>query len=171
MKTLLLFFIFLTTLFAHPHTFIEVYPTIKQKGSNIDHIHFKWEIDEMTSAILIMEFDQNFNGKIDKEENEFIKENYFKDLANYNYYTDIKIDKKVIVTKPRNITATIENGKVCYNFEIHINSPKEKIELDFYDEDRFVAMILKKEFVKSKLSYSIKDVDNDIYFAYRLSFN
>ena len=55
-------------LLAHPHTFIEVYPTIKVKGNKITNFHLKWKMDEMTSSMLVMEFDQNGDGKIDKKE-------------------------------------------------------------------------------------------------------
>ncbi|QKF77452.1 DUF1007 family protein [Arcobacter defluvii] len=36
-----------------------------------------WKFDEMTSELLIMEFDENCNGKIDEKEQKYIKENYF----------------------------------------------------------------------------------------------
>ena len=54
---------------AHPHTFIDLYPTLHVKGDTIVKTEFKWKMDDMTSAMLIMEFDVNGNGKIDKEEN------------------------------------------------------------------------------------------------------
>lgn len=35
----------------------------------------------MTSELLIMEFDENCNGKIDEKEQKYIKENYFQMVA------------------------------------------------------------------------------------------
>jgi hypothetical protein len=40
-----------------------------------------WKFDEMTSELLIMEFDENCNGKIDEKEQKYIKENYFQMVA------------------------------------------------------------------------------------------
>ena len=68
MKKIILFLLLTITLFAHPHTFIEVYPTLEVKDSKFEKIHFKWVLDEMSSTILIMELDANGNGRIDKKE-------------------------------------------------------------------------------------------------------
>ena len=90
MKKLIFIFIFFTNiLFAHPHTFIDIYPTIKIKDNKITYLRFRWEIDEMTSSMLIMEFDQDGDGKIGKKENFFIYSSYFVSLQDYNFYTDI----------------------------------------------------------------------------------
>lgn len=66
---------------AHPHTFMDVYPALHVKGDKIVKTHIKWKMDDMSSAMLIMEFDTNGNGKIDEKENAFIYENYFLSLT------------------------------------------------------------------------------------------
>lgn len=164
--------VFVNLLFAHPHTFIDIFPTIDNKNNNIKTIHFSWSFDEMTSQLLIMEFDQNFNGKIDKEEISYIKENYFDSLSEYNFYTDIKLSNKSIKTKPINFKAAIkDNMRVTYEFDVVINKNKDDVKIEFYDTEMFTAFMLKKEFIKSDLGFKIVDVDNDIYFAYKLQFN
>lgn len=164
--------LFLNLLFAHPHTFIDVFPTIDSKNNKIKTIHFSWSFDEMTSQLLIMEFDQNMNGKIDKDELSYIKNNYFNSLEQFNYYTDIKISKKPIKTKPINFNSKIKDGtKITYEFDIVINADKKDLQVEFYDSEMFTAFMLKKDFIKSDLKYDVVDVDNDYYFAYRLLFN
>ncbi len=143
---------------------------IHSKKNKISNIDFKWYIDEMTSQLLIMEFDQNFDGKIDENENAIIKENYFNTLGAYNFYTHIKLGNKPILTKPIALKTTIEGMRVVYNFSIQLDKNKQNISLDFYDQDRFVAMIVKKEFIKSATPYKISEIDNDFYFLYRLEF-
>lgn len=171
-KYLIIFLLFINNLFAHPHTFIDVFPTIDNKSEQIEKIHFKWSFDEMTSQVLIMEFDQNFNGKIDKDEIAYIKENYFLGLEEFNFYTDIKISNKSIKTKPINFTSSIDdNLRVSYEFDIIINTNKNNLNIEFYDTEMFTAFMLKKEFIKSDLGFKVVDVDNDIYFAYKLQFN
>ncbi|MCK5111191.1 MAG: DUF1007 family protein [Arcobacteraceae bacterium] len=155
---------------AHPHTFIEVYPTIKVKNNTTVKINFKWKLDEMTSSMLIMEFDQNGDGKIDKKENKFIYTSYFISLKDYNFYTDIKIkDKTQFFPEPKNFKATIENNKICYSFDIEEKYNIKDTKFDFGDEEFFVAMILKKEFVKvTGADFKVSELDNDFYFGYRL---
>jgi ABC-type uncharacterized transport system substrate-binding protein len=133
-------------------------------------IHFKWQLDEMTSSMLIMEFDQNGDGKIDKKENFFIYSSYFITLSDYNFYTDIKINNKIQkFPKPKNFKATIENNKICYSFDIDEKYSIKNTKFDFGDPDFFVAMILKKEFVKIQGAKAIvQELDNDFYFGYRL---
>ena len=171
LRIFILNFITIGFLFAHPHTFIDIFPTIKHKNNTITTIHFDWKFDAMTSQLLLMEFDPNMDGKIDKEENEYIFINFFERLEDYGFYTDIRINKKAIKTKPINFTASIDKEqRIVYGFDIDINTPKDKLYIDFYDEESFTAFMLKKEFITSNTPFKIVDVDNDFYFAFRLEF-
>lgn len=170
MKIIFSIFVFIHTLYAHPHTFIEVYPTITVKNKTVEKIHFIWKLDEMTSSMLIIEFDQNGNNKIDDNEKEFIYQNYFSSLLDYNFYTDITtkdtIEKFPI---PNKFDAFIENNKLCYSFEIDKKLNINDSLFDFGDKDFFIAMILKKEFVTINGAQAlVSDLDNDFYFGYRL---
>ena len=170
MKYIYLILLYTASLWGHPHTFIEIYPTIKVENNQITNIHFKWKLDEMTSSMLIMEFDTNNNGKIDKKENIFIYLNYFTALSDYNFYTDIKINDKIQkFPKPKNFKATIENFKICYSFDISLKTSINNLKIDFGDEDFFIAPILKKEFLNIiGATPKITELDNDFYFGYRL---
>ncbi len=148
MKYLLSILIFTTLSFAHPHTFIEVYPTVYSKNKNIDKINIKWVIDEITSMMLIMEFDVNGNGKIDKDENQFIHDNYFASLEQYNFYMDIQSKKSTsLPVIPENFKATIKDNKIVYNFDIQEVVKIPNIKINFKDETLFVGMILKEEYI------------------------
>ncbi len=170
MKIIISFILFINILYAHPHTFIEVYPTITVKNKITEKIHFTWKMDEMTSSMLIMEFDVNANNKLDETEQQFILENYFSSLIDYNFYTDITIKEKIEkFPQPTNFKAFIENNKLCYSFEIDKKLNINETLFDFGDPDFFIAMILKKEFTKIiGASANVSDLDNDFYFGYRL---
>lgn len=160
----------ISSAFAHPHTFIEVFPTITVKDNKTQSIHFKWMLDEMTSSVLIIEFDQNGDGKINKQENKYAYENFFSTLVDYNFYTDIKIkDKTQVFPKPINFQTTIENNRVCYSFDIKKQYNIKDLKFDFGDSDFFVAMVLKDEFPKiTGAKAKVSELDNDFYFGYRL---
>ena len=172
MKLFTTLILLINIIYAHPHTFIEVYPTIIVKDNNTEKIDFIWKLDEMTSSMLIMEFDSNQNGKLDKEEQSFVYENYFTTLIDYNFYTDITVNDKIQkFPKPTNFNSFIENNRLCYSFTIKENINTKNTLFDFGDTDFFVAMILKKEFVSIKGAKAIvSDLDNDFYFGYRLEF-
>ncbi len=172
MKVLFIVFLFIATLYAHPHTFVEVYPTLEVKNSKLSTIKFKWVLDEMTSTILIMELDSNANGKIDTKENNYIEQEYFSIFKDYSYYTYIMVDGKAIKFQPQEFKATIENNRICYSFEINGNYDIKKTVLEFGDSDFYIAMILKKEFVDiNGADAKVTGVDNDFYYGYRLEFN
>ncbi len=172
MKILNILILTCLSLFAHPHTYIDVYPNVHIKDNKITTVDFSWKIDEMTSSMLIMDFDQDGDNKISTKENDFIYENYFKDLRELNFYTDIKIKNKTITfPKIKDFKTTIHNGRIIYSFSIDINQNKKDVKFDMYDEDFFVAMILKKEFIKiNKSKFKINELDNDFYFGYGLEF-
>lgn len=170
MKIIISFILFFNILYAHPHTFIEVYPTITVKNNLTEKIHFIWKMDEMTSSMLIMEFDINANNKLDKTEQEYIFENYFSSLIDFNFYTDITINERIVkFPNPINFKAFIENNKLCYSFNIEKKLDINETLFDFGDPDFFIAMILKKEFTEiTGATAVISDLDNDFYFGYRL---
>ena len=152
MKQTIIKLIFLITLFtnsySHPHTFIEVEPTVEINKNNIEKLHIKWTLDEMTSMMLIMELDVNADGKFDKNENNYIYENYFSSLKEQNFYTRIIIEQQELYIKPFNFKASIENDRLIYAFEILNILDIKDLKIDFHDEDLFVGMMLEKEFIK-----------------------
>ncbi|MEA3521719.1 MAG: DUF1007 family protein [Campylobacterota bacterium] len=170
MKILLATLGLLVSLYAHPHTFIEVYPTIHVKENSTSTVHFKWMLDDMTSAMLIMELDHNSDGKISENENSLIYTDYFSIFKDYSYYTYIKVKNRSIhFPEPQNFKASIENNKVCYSFDIEIHDDIQDTSFEFGDSDFYVAMVLKEEFVKaSGLSTKVTGVDNDFYYGYKL---
>jgi len=172
MKIFVVVYFLATTLFAHPHTFIDVYPTIKVKNNKIVSLHFKWVMDEMTSSMLIMDFDQNGDGKINSKENFFIYSSYFVSLSDYDFYTTVKINGKVVkLPKPKNFKATIENHKICYSFDIKQEYNIKNTIFEFGDPDFYVAMLLKDKYVKIQgAKAKVSEMDNDFYFGYKLEF-
>lgn len=170
MKHLLLSLVFLTSLFAHPHTFIEVYPTIEVRDAKTTKIHFKWVLDEMTSTILMMELDQDGDGTINAKENLFISQEYFSMFKDYSYYTHIIVDGKTIkAPKPKNFKATIQNNRICYSFEIEGMIDIKHAVIEFGDTAYYVAMILKDEFLKvDGASATISTVDSESYYGFKL---
>ncbi|MEA1916107.1 MAG: DUF1007 family protein [Campylobacterota bacterium] len=167
-----IFFIFIhSLLFAHPHTFIDVFPTVKLSGDDGAKINFKWKMDEMASSMLIMDFDKNADATLDKDEVSFVYTSYFKPLDEYSYFTLFKVNGVEKPLKIENFNATIENNQLVYSFDIDIKNHNSKIELMFFDKEMFVAMILEKEYVNSDTKYVLSDMDEDFYYGYKLEIN
>lgn len=147
--------LFLTNMYSHPHSFFEVFPSLYSKGNIINKINIKWYIDDISSSMLIMEFDKNFNGKIDKNEINYIYREFFSPLDEYNFYITIKENNKKIKLKaPSNFKAFIDKNRVVYSFDIVQNFNLKNMRIYFEDKELFVGMILKEEFISLK---GIKD--------------
>ena len=172
MKKIILFFLLTFPLFAHPHTFIDIYPTINFTDGSTKKINFIWKIDEMTSTMLIMDVDTDGNGKISSRENRFIRDNYFTVFEDFDYYTHIKKNgKKISFPKVKNFQATIENHRVCYSFDIEGDFKVTNTIIEFGDSDFYVAMVLKDKFIKvNGANATATGVDNDFYYGYKLEF-
>lgn len=170
MKQTLFLLLFVTALFSHPHTFMDVYPTFKSEGEKTT-LNFKWIMDDMTSAILIMDLDTNGNGKIDANENKYIQKEYFSMFKEYDYYTYVKVKgKNVSYGEPKNFQASIEQGKICYSFDIVLNAVLKDVVIEFGDKAYYTAMVLKKEFVNVEgYEIEVTRVEDD-YYGFRLAF-
>ena len=82
--------------FGHPHLFANVGLEIKALDNKINSIKISWQFDDMTSQMLLMDYDKNRDKKFDKEESLRFKTDTFDKLKEYGYYTHIKIDGKKI---------------------------------------------------------------------------
>jgi len=147
-KSIILLVLVFTSVSGHPHTFIEVKPSIKIKDKKMDNLHIKWILDEMTSMMLIMELDEDANGRFDKKENTYIYKNYFLSLEKQNFYMKISSNKKNISITPKNFKASIKNGKLVYSFDIEQEIDTKNLKINFEDEDLFVGMMLEKDYIK-----------------------
>ncbi|MBL0687171.1 MAG: DUF1007 family protein [Sulfurospirillum sp.] len=173
MKKLLIIFLLNTVnLSAHPHTFIDLHPNLHVEDGTIVKTEFKWKMDDMTSAMLIMEFDANNNGKIDKEESDFIYENYFLSLKSYNFYTEVEVDGKTMtLPKIKNFRATIEDNRICYFFELDESFSAKNTIFKFSDKEMFVAIMLKDKFIAiDGAKAKVDGEDMDFFFEHRISF-
>jgi ABC-type uncharacterized transport system substrate-binding protein len=145
MKYFLVLLVFITNSFAHPHTFIEVSPTIKVKDHKVVKLHFQWKIDEMTSSMLIMEFDQDGDGEINAKENSFVYSSYFTSLKDYNFFTIVKQDgKRLDLSKPKNFKASIIGEKICYDFDIEKEYNAKNLSFEFGDTSFFYSNDIKR---------------------------
>ena len=168
-------FIFLSLLpllsFAHPHVFADVALKIELKNSQINTVQISWHYDEMTSQMLLMDYDKNRDGKFDKKESLFFKEQVFDTLKQYEYYTHIKIDgKKIPIDKlVKEFFLTFEKNKFIVNYIISLQETKQKssIDIGFWDKEFYSSFDIDPAFVtfNKKLKFEIEEVEEDIYMG------
>jgi ABC-type uncharacterized transport system substrate-binding protein len=105
--------------FSHPHVFLENSLTIIFDQQGLAGILVKWVFDEFFSSMIVGEFDRNHNGKLEDSEIPGIKKGAFSNLANFGYFTFIRIEGKPFkVRYVRDFSATMAEGKLIYEFLI-----------------------------------------------------
>ena len=148
---LLLSFLF-TSIFAHPHLFIDVSAKFAINDSGLSGIYTYWKLDEMNSAIIMDFYDKNNSGIFEKKELiEILKIT----LVNIQNVTTLSYGTKLLsVEKVEKFNAVL-NGeeKIIYSFFIPCNISYKKLKgkkltLSFSDPTIYIAFKLKKELIQ-----------------------
>ena len=116
----LLFLFFLSCsreLNAHPHVFIDTSVTVVIGADGITGFWIEWEFDEMFSAMIIQDFDEDYDSSFSSAEIENIEENAFSNLKNFHYFTYVswkggEYDGKRV----EEFYAAVKGGTLVYRF-------------------------------------------------------
>ena len=144
----------IVTVNAHPHLFIDVMAKFMFADSVLSGVHVFWDIDEMSSASLIEEFDLDRNGKFEKTEYDKIYRDVFSWAANSNYFMVVTWGKKLLKVSgtERFVAVILPDKKIRYTFFVPfgIKLPdivNEKFVMFFNDPSMFVAFDVNKKMI------------------------
>jgi len=160
--------------FGHPHMFATVNLDVKNQAKEIHNVSIEWVFDEMNSAMLIMDYDKNFDKKFSHSESMKFKKNVFDTLGEFSYYTHLKIDGKKIDIKNlvKKFALDLRDNKFVVQYSLDLTKFKAKKEfyLGFWDEEFYTSMELMKKNVKfkEKIAFKISELQDDIYLGYIL---
>ncbi|ACZ13061.1 DUF1007 family protein [Sulfurospirillum deleyianum] len=159
-----LFFYCALNLYAHPHTYIDVYLKISENTLKI-----QWLFDEMTSQGLMNDFDVNHDGVFDSKETLLFKKDVFNPLKEFSFFTHLLVGKKKIILHPKEIRLfRLENTFVIeFTLDLHPYQHQKK-SIGFWDESFLCALFVEPEHIQSSLHYTLKEVDNAYYSGYLL---
>ncbi len=105
--------------YSHPHVFVVNNITIIFDDHGFSGIRVNWGFDEFFSSMIAGDYDKNRNKKLEKPEIAIIKKEAFNYLANFDYFSFIKIDGKPFKVKwITDFSATLSDGKLTYEFFI-----------------------------------------------------
>ena len=163
----LIFFLCAMSLFlhAHPHVFIDTKVEVKA-----DSIRITWIFDEMSSSIIVSDYDKNKDKKLDAEEIAVMEKEHFKTLANYSYFLHLfDGNKEYSLKKTSDFSASYNGKQLTYTYSIP-KPPMKKYAMHFYDPEMYVALIIKKEFLscQAPIQCRVEGYDADYYYAYKV---
>ena len=142
-----LLLVFSQTSFSHPHAFIDNRLTIVFDDKGFSGIRVEWVFDEFFSSMIAGDYDRNQNNKLENSEITAIKKEAFDNLANFEYFTVIRIDGKPFKVKYiRDFSAALKKGKLIYEFFIpcHIRAVSrfKELVISQYDPTYYTDMSL-----------------------------
>ena len=171
-------FICCTSALSHPHVFIVQRLQIVFDDQGIAGFRMIWGFDEFFSSMVADDYDKNKNRTLEPDEIAVVKEKAFAYIAEYDYFTFVKInDKSFKVKWIKDFTATLNNGKLSYQFFIpcHVRANKnfKEIIIATYDPTYYSAIFFAGEHPASikngdkfEIQSSIKeDNSTSIYFG------
>lgn len=104
---------------AHPHVFVDCNLAFVFDAQGLKGLQERWVLDEMFAAMILGEHDANGDGRIQPSEEKAIKAGAFDNLKNFDYFTLIEIDGKLVKPKTaKNFSASTQAGKLVYSFFI-----------------------------------------------------
>ena len=146
----LIILVFANRAYSHPHVFIENKITIIFDQKGLAGIRVKWVFDDFFSNMIACDYDKNHNNNLENSEIELIKNEAFTNLANFAYFTFIKINGKPFQVKyTRDFKAILSSGKLTYEFLIpcHVKASDnlKEIAISQYDPTYYTFLTFTKE--------------------------
>ncbi len=150
MKKIYLILITMATIFqafAHPHLFAGVDLTFDFNQTGYVVVSQKWVFDDMTSKIIVEDYDLNDDYKFSSSEIKDIESYVVDGLKDYNFYTDIALnDENYLIPEVKNFFVGIEDICVYYEFDIYVPVDKLKqeqnVKVSVYDKEFYTKFFL-----------------------------
>lgn len=130
---------------AHPHVFatskMEIVGDADGKLVAIRNI---WQMDELFSTSVVLDFDKNANNVLDDAELEAVGQTVRESIAEWGFYTFVRTGgRDVKMQPPADIRTLYENGQLLMFFEMPTAEPidlkTQPISVSNFDETFFVA--------------------------------
>lgn len=161
---------------AHPHVFVDARMEVVINEENaFTELRHVWRFDELFSATLLIDFDNNGNNQLDEDEIKEITDTVQKSIAEYDFYTAIRKGKEVInFYEPEEIKAYMEDDRMIMLLAIEPENPvklgDEMLRISASDTSYYVAFDFTSENIvldgnKSACNKSVNIPDYDALYA------
>ena len=136
---------------AHPHVFVEPKLEITAtKDGHLQSLRNVWWMDQLFSSSVVLDFDANANGKLEKDELAAIGKQVAGSIAEWSFYTFVrKADAKVEMEGPAALDVTFDDKRSELRFDFTMK-PKAPLDLgggdvsfSNFDDTYFVAFDFK----------------------------
>lgn len=136
---------------AHPHVFVEAsVEIVRNDEGHATHIRHVWRFDALFSTMVLIDFDENGDNKLDEGERSTIAEETKGNLAQFNFYTEIRAGGKIVnFFEPDPFLVDFEGGQMLMILSLELEKPQpmqgETFKIAVSDPTYYVAMELVDE--------------------------
>ena len=136
--------------FAHPHVFAEArLEVIEGANGVISEVRNLWRFDDMFSASVVLDFDENSDLKLDEKELAEIGTTVIDSLEEFSYYTYLTKDgQEIALSRPDSIHVTYENNQITMFFAAKPKDPltiSGKLSFGSWDPTMYTAIDFGKD--------------------------
>ncbi|MEX2201897.1 MAG: DUF1007 family protein [Dongiaceae bacterium] len=131
---------------AHPHVWIEAQAVlVVDAGNRVEAVRIVWQFDEFFSAFALDELNVDGNDEITAAEKEELARQYVESLVEWNYMTELLVDKEYGTFAPAEAYSTdIEDGMIFLAFTLPLEEPVDAlahaVALRMYDPTYYIAI-------------------------------
>lgn len=114
-----------STVLAHPHVFVEAnIDVVRDEQGRFTELRHVWRFDELFSATITIDFDEDGDGKLGTEELNKVTSIVKESIAEYDFYTALRVDGKPLeFYEPDEINAYFEDGKMIMLLAVQPSDP------------------------------------------------
>jgi ABC-type uncharacterized transport system substrate-binding protein len=132
---------------AHPHVWITGVTTFVFEDRQLVALRHRWTFDEFFGSFVIEEHDLDGDGRFDSAETAALREGAFDNLAEFDYFTHLRIDGDAWrLREIESFAARIEDGVLIYEFTLSLPQPVDPgaadLALGVYDPEYYVELLL-----------------------------
>ncbi|GIL01525.1 MAG: ABC transporter substrate-binding protein [Alphaproteobacteria bacterium] len=112
---------------AHPHVFVEANLEILRNAQGaVTELRHVWRFDELFSSMVLLDYDENGDGKLDSDELDAVSQTVTQSLSEYNFYTEVRLGREPQAFQgPERIMVDYTDGQVLMFFAATMKEPLE----------------------------------------------
>lgn len=139
-----------TTARAHPHIWIDADAQLRFTDGRLVAIEQRWVFDEVFSEFILLEHDQDGDGRFDAEETDTVRREAFEPLAELNWLTHLRLGaERIPLPEVQAFAVAVEDRLVAYHFSLPLREPVDpsggRLVLSLYDETYYIDILLAGE--------------------------
>ncbi len=132
---------------AHPHLFAGVDIDYDITSNDTLVITQRWMFDDLTSMIILEDFDCNCDDEINDIELKELKESVIPGIKEKSFYTDLEVnDVKIIADEIYNFSVGTQDIYVFYKFDIRLpltlDETEQIIKINIYDREFYTKFFV-----------------------------